>query len=325
MRRLRQNPEIRALVRETTLTVDDFIAPVFVVPGKGVKQPISSLTGQFQMSVDVLAEEVFLLSQMGIKGVLLFGIPKAKDAVGSASYDDEGVIQTALRALKRDVKGMLLIADLCFCEYTDHGHCGVLVGDEVENDLTLGETAKQAISLARAGADIIAPSGMMDGMVKTIRQRLDDGGFPNTIIMSYAAKYASAFYGPFREAVNSAPSFGDRKAYQMDPANSDEAMREIALDLDEGADIIMVKPALPCLDIISRAKERFGVPIAAYNVSGEYAMVKAAAERGLVDGEKVMLEMLQAIKRAGADIIISYFAKDFATLQNTLPKTATIN
>lgn len=313
-RRLRQNPQLRALVRETTLTVDDLIAPQFIVPGKGIKKPISSLAGQFHVSPDVAVEESHALQKLGIKGTLLFGLPEHKDDRGAVSYDDNGVIQQALRAIKKDVKGIMLVADLCFCEYTSHGHCGVIVNGDVDNDLTLVETAKQAVSLAQAGADIIAPSGMMDGMVRTIRGALDENQLSNVVILSYAAKFASAFYGPFREAVNSTPSFGDRRTYQMDPANGDEAIREMEADILEGADMLMVKPALPYLDIIRRAKEKFHVPLAAYNVSGEFAMVKAAAEKGLIDGERVMLESLQSIKRAGADMIITYFAKEVAPL-----------
>lgn len=313
-RRLRQNPLIRSLVRETTVTMDDLIAPLFIVPGKGQRRPISSLAGHCHMSPDAAVEEVFELKKIGVKGVLLFGLPETKDDRGAVSYDDNGVVQQALRAIKKDVPEMLLVADLCFCEYTSHGHCGVIVNNDVDNDLTLVETGKQAVSLAKAGADIIAPSGMMDGMVAEIRRSLDEAGFPDRIIMSYSAKYASGFYGPFRVAADSTPSFGDRRTYQMDPANVDEALHEVAEDLEQGADIVMVKPALAYLDVIYRVKEQFGVPLAAYNVSGEYAMIKAAAAQGLIDGERIMFETVQSIKRAGADIIITYFAKELAPL-----------
>lgn len=310
MRRLRQSDSVRALVRETVLQRNDLIAPLFVVPGSGVKRAITSLPGQYHFSVDMLCEEVLSLKNAGIKAALLFGIPPVKDDRGVVSYDDQGIVQRAITAIKRDVPEITVIADLCFCEYTTHGHCGVIENNEVDNDLTLEETRKQATSLAKAGADCIAPSGMMDGMVGTIRNALDQAGFRQTLIMSYSAKYASAFYGPFREAVDSAPAFGDRRTYQMDPANSQEALREVELDIAEGADIVMVKPALSYLDIISRVKSKFQVPLAAYNVSGEYAMVKTAAEKGLIDGERIMLEMLTSIKRAGADLIITYFAKE---------------
>lgn len=313
-RRLRKSEALRSLVRETRLSVDDLVAPIFIVPGQGVREAIGSMPGQFRLSVDAAVEEAQILRTLGIKGVLLFGIPEWKDEVGSCSYADDGIVQQALTAIKRDVPGLVTIADLCFCEYTSHGHCGVIVENEVDNDLTLLEIQKQAVSLASAGADIVAPSGMMDGMVGAIRESLDAENFTDTIILSYAAKYASSYYGPFREAVDSTPSFGDRRTYQMDPANSFEAMREVATDIEEGADIVMVKPALAYLDIISRVKESFPVPVAAYNVSGEYAMIAAAAERGWIDQEKVMLETLQSIKRAGADIIITYFAKAAAPL-----------
>ncbi len=313
MRRLRQNIALRALTEETKLSSKDFIAPLFIVPGRGVKKEISSLEGQFHLSADAAVEEVYTLRKLGVKSVLLFGLPEKKDERGEVSCLPDGVVQQAISAIKKEVREVAIIADLCFCEYTTHGHCGIIVDGDVDNDLTLEMTGKQAISLARAGADIIAPSGMMDGMVQTIRLALDKEQFINTAIMSYSAKYCSSFYGPFREAVASSPSFGDRKTYQMNPANSEEALREVALDLEEGADIVMVKPALSYLDIISRVKERFHVPLAAYNVSGEYAMVKAAAEKGLIDGEKVMIETLLSIKRAGADTIITYFAKEAAT------------
>lgn len=313
-RRLRQNAALRNLVRETTLSVNDFIAPLFVRTGSGVRNPISSLPGQFQFSPDTLVEEAYELKKLGVKGVILFGLPDYKDEIGSSSWDEHNPVQKTFRALKKDVPEILCIADVCFCEYTDHGHCGVVHDKDVDNDQTLENLGRQAVSMAQAGADIIAPSGMMDGMVLAIRESLDEAGFKNIPIMSYSAKYASAFYGPFREAVESAPSFGDRATYQMDPANSDEALREVSLDIEEGADIVMVKPALAYLDIIRRVKDNFNVPIAAYNVSGEYAMVKAAAERGMIDEQRVMLEMLTSIKRAGADMILTYFAKDAATL-----------
>lgn len=317
-RRLRQNQAIRALVRETTLHPDDFIAPLFIVPGKGVRKPISSLEGHCHLSAECAAEEAAGLAELGVRAVLLFGLPEHKDDRGAVSYDDHGVVQEAARAIKRAVPQMLVIADLCFCEYTTHGHCGVIVDGDVDNDLTLQETERQAVSLAKAGADVIAPSGMMDGMVTAIRRALDANGMQQKVIMAYSAKYASGYYGPFREAADSAPAFGDRRTYQMDPANGAEAMREIASDIAEGADIIMVKPALPYLDIIARAKERFGYPLAAYNVSGEFAMIKAAAARGLIDGPRVMLESLHSIKRAGADMIITYFAREAIPLLREL-------
>lgn len=311
-RRLRKTAAIRDMVRENKVTVSDLIAPLFIVPGSGVRKEISSLPGQYQLSVDMLCEEAKRLQDLGVPSVLLFGIPPCKDEIGAVSYDDAGVVQQGLRALKEVTPELCLIADLCFCEYTTHGHCGVIVDGEVDNDLTLVETAKQTVSLARAGADIIAPSGMMDGMVAAIRDALDDSGFSDRIIMSYAAKFASSYYGPFREAVDSSPQFGDRRSYQMDPANGDEAMREIEEDINQGADILMVKPALAYLDIIARAKDSFSVPLAAYNVSGEYSMIKNAAQAGLVDGDAMMLETLLSIKRAGADLIITYFAAEAA-------------
>lgn len=314
LRRLRKTDAIRCMVRETSLSMDDIIAPLFVKNGRGVKNPINTMPGYFQLSPDTAVEEVYALQKCGVRSVLLFGLPDHKDDTGAVSYDDEGVVQQAIRAIKKDIPGITVIADLCFCEYTSHGHCGVIVGSDVDNDLTLVETGKQAVSLASAGADIIAPSGMMDGMVETIRGSLDESGFKDQIIMSYSAKYASSFYGPFRDAADCAPQFGDRRSYQMDPANSDEALREVELDLQEGADIVMVKPALAYLDIIRRIKDTFAVPLAAYNVSGEYSMIKKAAEAGVIDGERVMFESVLAIKRAGADMIITYFAKDLAPL-----------
>jgi len=311
-RRLRRTSALRALVRETELSMGDLIAPLFVVSGSGIKRAIGSLPGHDHLSVDMVAEEALALSKIGVKGVLLFGLPETKDPLGSSACDERGVVQQATRAIKRELPDLLVIADLCFCEYTSHGHCGVLLNGEVDNDLTLVETRKQALSLAQAGVDIIAPSGMMDGVVGAIRSCLDEAGYQQTVIMAYSAKYASSFYGPFREAADSAPSHGDRQGYQMDPANTEEALREIALDLEEGADIVMVKPALSYLDVISRAKQQFRVPLAAYNVSGEYAMVKAAAGQGLIDHDRMMLEILTSIRRAGADLVITYFAKDAA-------------
>jgi porphobilinogen synthase len=316
-RRLRHHPLIRGLVRETTLTVEDLILPLFVRPGQGIKKEIASMPGNYQLSVDRLIEEVGASLDLGVRAFILFGIPTHKDATGSSALDPEGIVQQALRALRDPYKDtVLLITDECFCEYTDHGHCGVL-GEygrrrDVDNDATLPLLAKQCVSHVQAGADLVAPSGMLDGMVGVIRAALDAAGFVHVPIMSYAAKYASGFYGPFRDAAESPPQFGDRNSYQMDPANGDEALREVELDLAEGADIIMVKPALAYLDIIRRVKERFAVPIAAYNVSGEFAMVKAAAQKGWIDERRVALEILTGIKRAGADMILTYFARDAA-------------
>ena len=316
LRRLRSHPVLRDLVRETTLNVRDFILPLFVRPGKGVKKEIASMPGNFQLSPDRLVEEIGAASDLGVKAFMLFGIPKAKDAVGASAWDDDGIVQQALRAAKAAHPAALLITDECFCEYTDHGHCGVLSERggklDVDNDATLPNLARQCVSHARAGADVVAPSGMMDGMVRAIREGLDTAGFVQVPILSYAAKYASAFYGPFRDAAESPPQFGDRTSYQLDPANSDEALREVALDLEEGADVVMVKPALAYLDIVRRVKERFGVPVAAYNVSGEFAMVKAAAQKGWIDERRVALEILTGIKRAGADMILTYHALDAA-------------
>ena len=322
MRRLRANPILRDLVCETSLSVTDLILPLFVRPGKGVRQEIASMPGNFQLSVDTLVEEVGQAREQGIKSFLLFGIPPYKDAVGSSAWDDQGgIIQQALRALRSAFGDkVLLIVDECFCEYTDHGHCGVLCDrggkPDVDNDATLVNLVAQCNSHAKAGADVIAPSGMMDGMVKAIRAGLDGGGFSQVPILSYAAKYASGFYGPFRDAAESPPQFGDRSSYQMNPANSDEALREVALDLAEGADLVMVKPALAYLDIIRRVKDKFRVPVAAYNVSGEFAMVKAAAQRGWIDERRVTLEILTSIKRAGADMILTYHARDAARWLN---------
>ncbi|HEU4333498.1 MAG TPA: porphobilinogen synthase [Candidatus Eisenbacteria bacterium] len=314
LRRFRATPALRALVRETTLGPGDLVAPLFVCHGKGVRRPIASMPGHAQLSVDAAVTEARELAALGVGGVILFGIPETKDAVGSEGYAANGIVPTALRAMKEAGLDLVLWADVCLCEYTDHGHCGVLRGDRVDNDLTLELLAKTAISHAQAGADAVAPSDMMDGRVGAIRRALDENGLPETPIVSYTAKYASAFYGPFREAAESAPQFGDRRGYQMDPANSDEALREVALDLEEGADMVMVKPALPYLDVIRRVKERFGVPVAAYNVSGEYSMLKAAAERGWLDGPRAALESLTSIRRAGADVILTYHAKEIAPL-----------
>ncbi|MGH7965035.1 MAG: porphobilinogen synthase [Candidatus Binatia bacterium] len=311
-RRLRRNENFRRLVRETKLSVDDLIMPLFVVPGSRVTQPITSMPGIAQLSIDRAVEECKAIRDLGIPGVILFGIPEHKDAVGSDAYSDHGIIQQALATLKEKVPGLLLITDVCFCEYTDHGHCGIVKGQDVDNDATLAILAKEALSHVRAGADMVAPSDMMDGRVGAIRQALDSEGFSQVPIMAYAAKFASGFYGPFREAADSTPQFGDRRSYQMDPPNGDEALREVEMDIAEGADIVMVKPALPYLDIIRRVKEKFGYPVAAYNVSGEYAMIKAAALNGWLDEERVMLEALIGIKRAGADMILTYFAKDAA-------------
>ena len=313
-RRLRRNENLRRMTRETHLRVDDLIMPLFIVPGTRVENPIGSMPGIAQLSVDRAVEECKQIRDLGIPGVILFGIPDEKDAVGSDAYDDNGIIQRALRALKEEVPGLTLITDVCLCEYTDHGHCGLIKGNDVENDATLELLVKESLSHVRAGADMVAPSDMMDGRVGAIRQALDREGFPHIPIMAYAAKFASGFYGPFREAAESTPQFGDRRSYQMDPANGDEAIREVALDIEEGADIVMVKPALPYLDILRRVKEQFGCPLAAYNVSGEYAMLKAAALNGWLDEERVMLEALTSIKRAGTDLILTYFAKDAARI-----------
>ena len=312
LRRLRQNERIRRLVRETSLSVDDLVYPLFVRPGKEVKTPISAMVGHFQLSIDHVVEEIEEAEGLGIPGVILFGIPERKDEVGSEAYSDDGIIQRAIRAIKEEFPDFLVITDVCLCEYTSHGHCGVVEGDRVLNDPTLELLAKQALSHVRAGADIIAPSDMMDGRVAAVRKTLDENGYSEIPILAYSAKFASSFYGPFREAAESVPQFGDRKSYQMDFANADEALREVRMDIQEGADIVMIKPALPYLDIISRVKEEFRVPVAAYNVSGEYAMIKAAAQLGWIDGEKVMMESLLSIKRAGADFILTYFAKEAA-------------
>ena len=311
-RRLRRNELLRSLVRETTVSTSNLILPLFVVPGQGVRKPIGSMPGVFQTSVDELVKDAREAADLGIPGVLLFGIPETKDERGTSGYADDGIVPRAVAAIKKEVPNILVITDVCLCEYTSHGHCGVVHEGEVQNDETLELLARQALSHARAGADIIAPSDMMDGRIGAIRIALDDAGFSGIPIMSYAAKYASAFYGPFREAAESAPQFGDRRAYQMDSANVEEALREVELDIDEGADIVMVKPAHAYLDVIWRVKERFGYPLAAYHVSGEYSAIKAAAQLGWLDESRAMRETLTAIKRAGADIIITYWAREFA-------------
>ena len=315
-RRLRKDENLRRLIRETTLSVDDLVYPLFAVPGKSVKKPINSMPGQFKLSVDYIAKEARKAYELGIPAVLLFGIPAKKDEMATGAFAKDGIVQQAVIRIKNEVPDILVITDVCLCEYTIHGHCGMLEKDCVQNDTTLEVLAETAVSQARAGADMVAPSAMMDGQVAAIREALDENSFEDIPIMAYSAKYASAFYGPFREAAQSAPKSGDRKAYQMDPANSDEAIREIGLDVSEGADIIMVKPALAYLDIICRAKQEFDLPLAAYNVSGEYSMIKAAAQLGWLDEEKAMLESLTAIKRAGADIIITYWAKQLAQVLN---------
>jgi len=316
LRRLRYNKTLRHMVTETHLRVDDLVYPLFVCPGTGVKNPINSMPGNYQMSIDVLVEECKLAVSKGVKSVLLFGIPEHKDEHGHVACHNDGIVQKAIRAIKADIDDIMIIADVCNCEYTTHGHCGTIIDNDVDNDSTLKTLADQSVSLAEAGADIIAPSDMMDGRVLRIREALDLAGFEKTPIMSYAAKYSSGFYGPFREAADSAPQFGDRSTYQMNPANSDEAMREIAADIEEGADIVMVKPALSYLDIIYRTKNEFEMPTAAYNVSGEFSMVKAAGANDWIDEQRVMMEVLLSIKRAGADIIITYHALDAADVLN---------
>jgi porphobilinogen synthase len=311
-RRLRRNETLRQLIRETTLTPSNLIYPLFVGPGTNVLRPISSMPGIAQFSQDRAILECREAAALGIQAVILFGIPENKDPVGSEAYIGDGVVQQAIKAIKQAVPTLLVVTDVCLCEYTDHGHCGVIKGGAVDNDSTLELLAKDALSHAQAGADIIAPSDMMDGRVGAIRRALDNHGFDQIPIMAYAAKYASGFYGPFREAAESTPQFGDRRSYQMDPANADEALREVALDIQEGADIIMVKPALAYLDIIYRVKQKFGYPVAAYNVSGEYSMIKAAGINGWIDEERIMLEVLFSIRRAGADMILTYFAKQLA-------------
>lgn len=314
MRRLRASEPLRRLVRETTLEAADLVLPLFVTEGLGVRNPIPSMPGNFQLSIDQLLEECRACVELGLGGVILFGIPAHKDEQASEAYREDGIVQRAVRALKERHPQLVIITDVCNCEYTSHGHCGKVVGGDVDNDATLEWLAATAVSHARAGADIVAPSDMMDGRVAAIRRALDAAGFVKTPILSYAAKYASVFYGPFREAAESAPQFGDRRSYQMDPPNAREAMREIALDIEEGADMIMVKPALPYLDILRMARDRFDVPLAAYQVSGEFSMIQAAAANGWLDGPRAMMESLTAIRRAGADLILTYFAREAARL-----------
>jgi porphobilinogen synthase len=313
-RRLRESPLIRKMVRETALRADDLVYPLFTMHGRGVREPIASMPGQFRLSIDELLKECKDAASMGIPAVLLFGIPRDKDPRGTEAYAEDGIIQQAVRAVKETIPDLLVITDVCLCEYTSHGHCGVVEEGRIKNDPSLELIARTALSHVEAGADVVAPSDMMDGRVGAIRETLDDAGYQETPIMAYSAKYASAFYGPFREAAGSTPQFGDRRSYQMDPANAVEALREVALDIDEGADIVMVKPALAYLDIISRVKAEFGLPVAAYSVSGEYAMIRAAGQCGWIDEERVVLEALTGIRRAGADIVITYFAKDAARL-----------
>lgn len=313
-RRLRKTENIRRLVRENSLQVSDLIYPIFIEEGKDIETEIASMPGIKRFSLDKLSKELDEVSQLDIPAILLFGIPSSKDEIGSETWNDQGIIQKSIRFIKRHYPQLYVITDVCFCEYTSHGHCGIIHDNDVDNDATLVNLAKQVISHAKAGADMVAPSGMMDGMISAIRTALDESGFPNLPVMSYAVKYASAFYGPFRDAADSTPSFGDRRTYQMDPSNRDEALREANFDDQEGADILMVKPALSYLDIIRDIKNNFDRPVACYNVSGEYSMIKAASEKGWIDEEKVMMESLLSMKRAGADIIITYFAKDAAKL-----------
>ena len=312
LRRLRRSPALRALVRETRLAPDMFMLPLFVCEGEGIRREVSSMPGVFQLSVDEAVKETAAAEGDGIRSVLLFGIPDQKDDIGSGAYDPEAPVQSAVRAINRESSDVLVATDVCLCEYTDHGHCGILVEDEISNDPSVEQLVRAAVSQATAGADIVAPSDMMDGRVGAIRRALDERGLENTAIMSYAAKYCSAFYGPFRDAAQSAPQFGDRRSHQMDPANAREALREVEQDIEEGADIVMVKPALTYLDVIARVKDRFGYPTAAYHVSGEYSMLKAAARHGWIDEPRAMLETLTAIRRAGADIIITYYAREAA-------------
>ncbi len=317
LRRLRRTQPLRALVRETRLEVGDLVYPLFVVEGSGLRQEIASMPGVFRYSVDLLPQEVEEIAKLGIPAVLLFGIPEDKDEVGSQAYHPKGIVQQAIQAIKKAVPELIVVTDVCLCEYTSHGHCGIVVDDKIDNDQTLPLLARTALSHAEAGADIVAPSDMMDGRVKAIREALEGGGFHDTLILSYAAKYASAFFGPFRDAAESTPRFGDRRSYQMDPANWREALREVEQDIAEGADMIMVKPALAYLDVIHRVRDNFNFPLVAYNVSGEYAMVKAAAKLGWLDEKQVIPEILTAIKRAGADIIITYHAKEMAKWLST--------
>ncbi len=309
MRRVRASESLRRVVRETRLSPDDFILPLFACPGEGVRREIGAMPGNFQLSVDQIVNECTEAARLGIGGVIFFGIPESKDELASGAAAEDGIVQQALRAVKREVPGLLLITDVCNCEYTSHGHCGKVIDGDVDNDITLTWLAAAAVSHARAGADVIAPSDMMDGRVAAIRKALDEAGFPNKPILAYAAKYASVFYGPFREAAESAPQFGDRRSYQMDPSNAREAMREIELDIEEGADMVMVKPAMPYLDIIRQARDRFPLPLGAYQVSGEFSMIVAAAQNGWIDLDRAILESLTSIRRAGADFILTYFAK----------------
>ncbi len=313
-RRLRMTEPLRSMVRETELSVNDLIYPLFVVPGTKVRKEIKSMPGVFQLSIDELVRECSDIHRLGIPAVILFGIPSAKDEMGSEAYDEAGIVQMAIRSVKKEVPELLVITDVCLCEYTSHGHCGIIRNGEIVNDESIEYIAREALTHAQAGADMVAPSDMFDGRVRAIREILDTNGFHNTPIMSYAAKYSSGFYGPFREAAESTPKFGDRRSHQMDPANSNEALREVEQDIAEGADIVMVKPALAYLDVIHRVKERYGMPTAAYNVSGEYSMIKAAARNGWIDEQRIMMEVLTSIKRAGADLILTYFARDAAKL-----------
>ncbi|MBW2334042.1 MAG: porphobilinogen synthase [Deltaproteobacteria bacterium] len=316
-RRLRRTSTIRRMVKETCIRVDDLIFPIFVKHGKGEREPIPSMVGHYQLSVDELVKEAEEVWSLGIPGIILFGLPRVKDRLGSEAYARDGIVQKAVAAVKERVPELVVLTDVCLCQYTDHGHCGIIEDGRIDNDTTLDILSRVAISHAEAGADFVSPSDMMDGRVRAIRETLERDGFKDTGILAYAVKYASSFYGPFREAADSTPQFGDRKSYQMDPANAREAIKEALLDIEEGADIIMVKPALPYLDIIYQVRERIHLPVAAYNVSGEYAMVKAADKRGWIEGEKVMMEMLLSIRRAGADLILTYFAKDAAKILNT--------
>ena len=309
-RRLRRNPALRSLVRETRLTPDNFVLPLFVCPGNGVRREISSMPGVFNLSVDETTKEAAVAYEAGVRSIILFGLPETKDELASGAYAEDGIVQRAIRAIRKATPDLIIVADTCLCEYTSHGHCGVVRGGEVLNDESLELLARTAASQAAAGADIVAPSAMMDGQVGAIREALDESGFENTAIMAYAVKYASGFYGPFREAAQSAPEFGDRRAYQMDPPNAREAMREAELDYSEGADILMVKPATVYLDVLKMVRDRFDLPLAAYHVSGEYALIKAAAQKGWIDEERVMMETLTSIKRAGADIILTYYARE---------------
>jgi len=318
LRRLRMTDAFHSMVRETEISAKDFIYPLFVMPGTKFKKEISSMPGVYQLSIDMLVEECAEVYALGIPAVILFGIPEHKDEVGSGAYDPDGIVQRAVRAIKKHVPKLVVVTDVCLCEYTSHGHCGIVRGEEIVNDESIALLAKEALTHAEAGADLIAPSDMFDGRIGAIRRILDENGFQTVPIMSYAAKYASGFYGPFREAADSAPAFGDRRSHQMDPANSDEALREVEEDILEGADIVMVKPALSYLDVIRRVKDTFNMPVAAYNVSGEYSMIKAAGRNGWIDEQRVMMEVLVSMKRAGADIILTYFAKDAAKVIRNL-------